>query len=277
MRLHHLRSATLVAEWGDYRVLIDPMLSDAGTLMPFRWLTRSRRWNPTVPLPAGTDQRLADVTHALITHCQRGHLDHLDGAGIRLLRDRALPVFCSDSDAEWLRKRGLRVVPLGADGPQPFLDGTIRRVPCRHGHGWIARFMANGSGYFLDVPDEPTLYISADTVLTADVRGALRDLRPDVTVVAAGSAQLEVGKPILMTLEEVLEVIALAPGAVVANHLEALDHCPTTRKALGEAARARGLEHKLRIPLDGETIDFASSRGASGRLTPRGSGAGPAA
>jgi L-ascorbate metabolism protein UlaG (beta-lactamase superfamily) len=256
MRLHHLRSATLVVEWRGYRVLVDPLLAAAGTMMPFRWLARPRRRNPTVPLPPNTNALLGTVTHALVTHCRRGHVDHLDGAGIRWLRDRRTPVFCAASDAPWLSRRGLQVVPLAGDAQKPFLDGMIRRIPCRHGHGWIAQFMANGSGYFIDVPGEPTLYISADTVLTSDVRAALRDLRPDITIVAAGSAQLEVGNPILMTLEEILELIALAPGVVLANHLEALDHCPTTRRALLEAARARGLGRKLRIPADGETVDF---------------------
>ena len=254
MQLHHLRSATLVIEWGAYRVLVDPMLSARGALMPFRWLAQPRRRNPTVALPANAEALLASVTHALITHCQRGHVDHLDGPGIRFLRERGIPVFCSAPDAAWLARRGLRPTALASDGPQPFLDGTIRRVPCRHGHGWIARFMANGSGYFLDVPGEPTLYVSADTVLTEDVRTALRELRPDVTVVAAGGARLEIGNPILMSVDEVLELITLAPGIVVANHLEALDHCPTTRSALAEVARARGLDGKLRIPADGDVV-----------------------
>lgn len=62
--------------------------------------------------------------------------------------------------------------------------------------------MANGAGFILQLPDEPSIYISGDTVYTKDVKRALKEFRPDVAVVAAGSASLDVGPPILMSLDE---------------------------------------------------------------------------
>ena len=65
--------------------------------------------------------------------------------------------------------------------------------------------MANGAGFFIQLPDEPSLYISGDTVYTQDVERVLTEFQPDIAVMAAGSASLDVGGPILMSLEEFLK------------------------------------------------------------------------
>ena len=45
-----------------------------------------------------------------------------------------------------------------------------------------------------------------------------------------------------------------APGRVVANHLEALNHCPTTRAVLRQSLEEKDLASKVSIPEDGETV-----------------------
>jgi L-ascorbate metabolism protein UlaG (beta-lactamase superfamily) len=114
--------------------------------------------------------------------------------------------------------------------------------------------MANGAGLHLQLPGEPSIYITGDTIYTDDVARALTELNPDITVFPAGSASLDVGGPILMPLEEILRFIQDAPGKVIANHLEALNHCPTTRSQLKQELEKRHLMSKTFIPLDGETI-----------------------
>ena len=42
---------------------------------------------------------------------------------------------------------------------------------------------------------------------------------------------------------------------VVANHLEALNHCPTTRVER-EWLQSEGLCEKVQIPADGESLEF---------------------
>ncbi len=81
---------------------------------------------------------------------------------------------------------------------------AVRNTPAQHGHGWTRHLMANGAGFFLELPDEPSLYISGDTVYTKDVDRALTKFEPDIAMVAAGSAGLDVGVPILMSLEETI-------------------------------------------------------------------------
>ena len=61
-----------------------------------------------------------------------------------------------------------------------------------------------------------------------------------------------------------VELTKAARGNVVFNHLEALDHCPTTRTGLRERMTAEGLSDRTHIPEDGEEVCF-ERRAASAR------------
>lgn len=263
IKIHHLRNATCVIEAGAHHILIDPMLGGKGELPPFARFRHKAERNPTVPLPDNALQVLTNVTHCLITHSQKfgikalQHTDHLDAPGESFLRDNRIPVVCRSQDEAYLKKEGIQVeTTLAYWESQGFLGGEITAVPAQHGHGWIHNVMANGAGFYLELPGEPSIYIAGDTVYTKEVERALAELQPDIAVVAAGSASLDVGGPILMPVDEILAFVKAAPGKVVANHLEALNHCPTTRAQLKEALETDDLLSKTLIPDDGETLEF---------------------
>lgn len=134
--------------------------------------------------------------------------------------------------------------------------GQIIAVPAQHGHSWMHRFMANGAGLHLNIPGEPSIYISGDTVFTDDVRRALTEFRPDIAVVAAGSASLDVGGPILMPMKEIIDFVKQSPNKVIANHMDALNHCPTTRIKLKSELEKNDFLSKTFIPDDGETLNL---------------------
>jgi L-ascorbate metabolism protein UlaG (beta-lactamase superfamily) len=264
MKLTHLRNATLMIEAAGQRVLVDPMLAPRGALPSLKYLVGQRRRNPLVPLPDGTPELLGSATHALITHCQKGHFDHLDRAGKRWLRERQLPVLCMPDDADYLRERGLAVQPLQAQGASEALGARITPVPCLHGRGWVGRWMAHGYGYILEWPGEPVLYIAGDTVLSEQVLATVRGLGADaVSVLPAGGAAMDLGGELIMDAEQALCAVSAGGGRFVLNHLEALDHCPTPRAALRAEARRRGLEDRVWVPEDGETMVFAASAAVS--------------
>ncbi|WP_019140242.1 MBL fold metallo-hydrolase [Noviherbaspirillum massiliense] len=258
MKITQLRNATAIIEIGAYRILVDPMLAPKGALPPLKFLSQRER-NPIVDLPPEADAALDTVTHCLITHCQKGHFDHLDRAGKHWLRGRQIPVICTPHDAGHLRQRGLNVLPLPEQHhePQPFLGGRIRTVTCRHGRGMVGLLMEHGVGYFIEMPGEPSLYLSGDTILTPEVLAFLARHQPDISVVPAGGARFEVGHEIIMGTTEVLAFARAAQGITVANHLEALSHCPVQRTELRSAAAHAGVDDRLRIPADGETLEFA--------------------
>jgi L-ascorbate metabolism protein UlaG (beta-lactamase superfamily) len=258
MKITQLRNATLILHIGAYHILLDPMLAGQGALPPLRLFDGIRQRNPIIALPDVTEAALAQVTHCLITHCQKGHFDHLDGFGKQWLRDTQTPVICTPHDAPYLKKRGLNVQALavGHEAPQPFFEGTIQTVRCTHGEGLVGRFMEHGVGYLIKMPGEPSVYLSGDTVLTAGIRAFVAQHQPDVSVLPAGGASLDVGGEIIMGVADVIQFTRLAQGTVVANHLEALSHCPVTRSELAAAAQQAGVAARLLIPADGQTLVF---------------------
>ncbi len=257
MKIHHLRNATLIIESGNDFILVDPMLGKKGAYGPLAFMRHKAKRNPIVSLPENSSKLLEKVTHCLITHCQKKHFDHLDSEGELFLVKNKIQVTCSSKDANYLKKRNINVQtvlnPWKADS---FLDGDITAVPAKHGYDWIHRLMANGIGFFIELPEIPTIYISGDTVYTNDVDKALSEFKPDISIVASGSASLDIGKPILMTLTDIVKFIQNSHGNVIANHLEALNHCPTTREGLKEELKKQNLLSKVFIPNDGEMLQF---------------------
>lgn len=255
MKIQQIRNATIILELGANRVLVDPMLARKGALPSLR-VFAGRQRNPTVELPEGAREALESVTHCLITHCQKGHFDHLDRAGTRWLRERQIPVICTQHGVAYLAKLGLNVQPLqeGHEEPKPFLGGVIRTVRCTHGEGVVGRLMEHGVGYLIELPGEPSLYLAGDTILSSTVSDFVLRHQPQVSVVPAGGARFDMGSDVIMGLSDVLEFTRLSRGTVVANHLEAINHCPVTRKELASAAVKAGVANRLLIPCDGQVM-----------------------
>ena len=258
MKITQVRSATVILQFGHYRILVDPMLAPQGVLPPLRLFDGQRLRNPLLDLPGNAVAALDGVTHCLITHCQKGHFDHLDRAGKKWLRERQIPVICTPHDAGHLRQRGLNVQALSAEHGQatPFFEGGIQTVRCTHGEGLIGKLMEHGVGYFISMPGEPSVYLAGDTILTSRIRDFVSAQQPDVSLLPAGGARFDVGQDVIMGVNDVIEYAGLARGVVVANHMEALSHCPVTRADLAAAAQRAGVAALLRIPADGETLEF---------------------
>ncbi len=56
-----------------------------------------------------------------------------------------------------------------------------------------------------------------------------------------------------MTMNDIIKFTKNSSGIVIANHLEAVNHCPTTRTQLANEFERHGLLAKARIPNDGGT------------------------
>ncbi|WP_353777004.1 MBL fold metallo-hydrolase [Winogradskyella sp. 3972H.M.0a.05] len=253
MEIHHIRNATMIIETGEHVILVDPMLGARGTAGPPFTLFRFKpKRNPIVDLPDNCQPILNKVTHCLITH---KHPDHIDKAAESFLKEKNIPVTCSALDESFFKKKGLNVVQVAnywkRDG---FLGGKIEGIPARHGYGFVAKPMGNVMGFYFEFENEPSLYLSSDTIYTDDVDKVLRDYKPDISVVASGTAQLDVFQPLLMRIDDIVKFAKTAPGKVIANHLEAVNHCPTKRSYLKARFEQEGLSDKTFIPEDGELI-----------------------
>lgn len=251
MQLQLVRHATLILTYGGKRILVDPMLGDPGAMAAVP-VSANRRRNPLVSLPASPAEVVSGVDSCLVTHL---HFDHWDATAAEAL-PKLLPLFCQPGDERRLKAKGFKQV-RPVHQPAEFDGIALTRTDGRHGRGLIGRAMGKVSGFVLQAPGEPTLYIAGDTVWCRDVDEALHRHRPEVTVVNAGGACFAAGDPITMNAADIAQVCREAPGTkVVAVHMDAINHCHVTREALRATLAGLGLQHRVAIPEDGETITF---------------------
>jgi len=255
LKIHHFRNATLVIETEKDVILVDPMLGKKGSMATFTYFRFKARKNPIVSLLESCNVILKKVTHCLITH---KHPDHLDKDGERFLIENNIPITCSYRDEKLFKSKGLNVVQtLHYWDKVSFLGGFIEGIPARHGYGFIAKPMGNVMGFYIELPEQKSIYLSSDTIYTSAVEKVLKKYKPNISVVACGTAKLDLFQPLLMKKEDILKFVKNSPEKVIANHLEAVNHCPTTRIGLKKELDEKKLSKKVFIPIDGEVMDFS--------------------
>jgi len=251
MRIQLVRHATLLLDYANMRLLVDPMLSDAGAMAAIQNSPQPRP-NPLVSLPTPVEQVLDGVHAVLVTHT---HRDHWDDAAIQLV-PKDLPLFCQPEDLARMESTHF-VNAAAVHDARTWSKICITRTGGHHGTGDIGKAMAPVSGYVLQNEGEPTLYIGGDTIWCREVSDAIEQFHPDVIVLNAGGARFMQGDPITMMPSDVIHVCHAAPKAkIMAVHMEAINHCLVTRDELAEQADVAGVS--VMIPDDGEALDFAA-------------------
>lgn len=256
MKLHHIRNATLIVTYGGKRFLVDPYLGEKDAYPGFEGTVNSEIRNPRVALNTPMETIL-DFDALILTHL---HPDHFDEAAAKLLpRDRK--VFVQDySDAELIKAMGFAdVQPLGVE--TEFEGITLSRTRGQHGsdqaYVYGGELLGSVMGVVFRSEGEKTLYIAGDTVWNDMVSTNLEMFKPDVIVLAAGDAQVPGLGSIIMGTADVKAVHDAAPDAqIVANHMEAVNHCVLTRADLKAFAAANSMTDRLSIPADDETMEF---------------------
>jgi L-ascorbate metabolism protein UlaG (beta-lactamase superfamily) len=256
MKIQCIRHATCLIIYGGRRLLLDPVLSAAGTLNPVPEVP-NQSGNPLVPLPELEVILLEKTLDAiLVTHTHRDHFD--EAARHRL--PKGIPLFCQPPDLASFQEAGFRDVRPITDrlywGPI-----TLIRTGGQHGTGAIGQRMAPVSGFILVAGPEPTLYITGDTIWCAEVREALQTHSPEVVLAYAGEARFAIGDPITMTTSDLKQLTSLAPTArIIAVHMEAWNHCRLTRNELRKFRDDENLGGRLWIPENGEWLNFEKNR-----------------
>jgi L-ascorbate metabolism protein UlaG (beta-lactamase superfamily) len=258
VKMTHIRNATSIIEYAGKRLLLDPFFADKHALPSFT----GAEANPTAELPMPIEDIVQGVDAVLVTHL---HTDHFDTvAKDSLPKDIAL--FCQMGDEDKIREAGFtQVTPVALEANLG--DIKLSRTGGHHGLGAVERLMGQVSGFVLQAPDEPTLYIAGDSVLCNEVRDAIMTYQPDIIILNAGGAMWNNPDDegarvyILMDADEVVQVAQVASSAtLVAVHMEALDHCTVSRITLRQTATDAGInDARLRIPDDGDVVDIANT------------------
>lgn len=250
MKVQLIRHATVIISIGGKRILVDPMLSNAAS-MPTIKDVPNQNPNPLVELPINVDN-IIDCDAVVITHA---HSDHFDEAAAKFLpKDRM--IFCQLEDEVKIRAHGfINVCPV----KDAYLWGDIglNRTGGNHGHGIIAYKMAPVSGFVINCPGEPVLYITGDTVWCRKVKKAIAKFRPQVIICNCGGAQFKCGRPITMSTKDIRELFKYCiDKKVVAVHMDAWNHCRLSREELERYALDNNLSKNLFIPEDGGVLTF---------------------
>jgi hypothetical protein len=128
------------------------------------------------------------------------------------------------------------------------------RVNAQHGFGLVATLAGPSSGYVLRSAQEPTLYLTGDTVWCDDVSNVLKEFKPEVNIANAGGAQLANGSRLIMDVGDVTQLAEAASTAhIVIVRLEAVSHCLSSREDHRQAHKNRPA---LSIPDDGEALEI---------------------
>lgn len=260
VQIQQIRNATLKLEYAGRTFLVDPMLGARGAYPGFKGTYNQHLRNPLVELPMPAAEVVRGVDAVVVTHT---HLDHWDG-GEHAFVPKDLPIFVQhQADAEQVRGQGYRDVRV-IEGSAEFEGVRLTRTGGQHGTDAmfavepVAGLLGQAMGVVFQAPGAATVYVVGDTTWHGEVEQALAAFKPDVVVLNTGDARvLGFTGSIIMGRDDVLRAARAAPGAaIVATHMDAINHMTLSREVLRDHVRQNGLEDRVRVPADGETMAF---------------------
>ena len=228
-----VRSATLKINYAGHTILVDPVFADKGTLQSALGVYKSPRVHLVMPISEITE----GVDMVLLTH---NHIDHYEPS-VKQHLPKDIPFYTQPQDKETLVQDGFTNVEA-IEKSKTIGNLTIHRTTGHHGFGQIGQMMGPVSGYVLMAEGLPTIYIMGDCKWEPCILETVEKYRPDYIVVNSGGAVFPVD-----TLPAQIKLIAV--------HMDAIDHCQTTREILRNEARRHGVDmNRLIMPEDGESI-----------------------
>jgi L-ascorbate metabolism protein UlaG (beta-lactamase superfamily) len=249
LKIHFIRHATFIIDTGNKKILVDPMLSDEGSLPPIPSTPRKRK-NPLIPLPVEKGSLLKGIDAVLVTHY---HFDHFDKAAKHMLPKDML-IFCQPGDEVKLTRQGftnIRAIEQSVEW-----EGlSITRFPANHGQGFpVKLLLGKSSSYFLKTASD-SLFITGDAILDPWLIRSLTEIIPGSVVAYSGSAQFLFGKPITLNYESLRGIRQLVPEVkIVAIHMDAINHCLLTKDELRKLVIKEGFSEDIIIPEEGEIV-----------------------
>ncbi|UFH31589.1 MBL fold metallo-hydrolase [Chryseobacterium sp. C-71] len=244
-----VRNATLVIDYAGKKILVDPMLSQKGAIDSWAGIQK----NPTVELTMPVEEIVKDIDLVIVTHT---HEDHFDKPASSTL-NKSVELIMQPADKEFFKKEGF-INATVVEGQKVWNGITINRVEGKHGSGKVLEMMGKTSGFVLQAKNQPTVYIVGDTIWNEDIKKDIEKFKPDYIIVNSGGALMKdfSDTPIIMNEVQTMALIAASGKAkVIAVHMDALDHCFTTRAILKKKASELKIgQDKLIIPEDGEKL-----------------------
>lgn len=252
-KIQLVRNATLLIDYAGQHMLLDPMFSSKGELGCWS----GKGVTPSVDLKMPISDIMEGVDFILVSHA---HVDHFDDPAANSL-DKKLKLFGQQADKQFFLNKNFWNTEAIADSVV-YNGVTIIRTDAQHGTGRMLKNMGDASGFVLKSSGCPTFYIIGDGVWTQGIADNIERYKPDYIVVNSGGAIMPGGfdaTPIIMDERQVMSLIQESGNAtIIAVHMDAVDHCHTTRAVLRNEAKKRNVaKDKLLIPEDGEIISLS--------------------
>jgi L-ascorbate metabolism protein UlaG (beta-lactamase superfamily) len=263
VELTYLGTATLRLDVGGLRLLTDPAFDPPGSRYDFGPWYAPRRWFASEKTYATPGAILADLDAVLLSHDH--HADNLDRAG-RALLEKATRVITNPAAARRLGGVGAGVTGLAAGATTQLGGMTITATPARHGPRGTPK-VNQVTGFLLEAPGEPRVWISGDTVLHPALERWLGGLgKPvDVAIIHCGGVAfpdaLGLGGA-LFTFDAAQAIAAcrrLDPRLIVPVHRSGWTHFRQPEAELRAAFAAAGLGDRTRFLDLGETLRVGQS------------------
>lgn len=260
VQIQQIRNATLKIEYAGKTFLVDPLLAAKGAYPGFEGTFNQHLRNPLIELPMPAAEVMRGVDAVVVTHT---HLDHWDG-GEHSFVPKDIPLFVQhQADAELIRAQGFSNVRV-IDDSVVFEGVRLTRTGGQHGTDQmyavdeLAASLGQAMGVVFQAEGAATVYVVGDTVWRGEVEQALAAYKPDVIVLNTGDARLlGFTGSIIMSKDDVLRAYqATKDAAIVTTHMDAINHMTLSREVLREYVGQNGLEDRVLVPADGETMAF---------------------
>ncbi|KES16334.1 MBL fold metallo-hydrolase [Gilliamella apicola] len=256
--IQQIRNATLKISYAGTIFLIDPMLAPKGAYPGFEETYRSELRNPLIDLPCTISEIIKDVDAIIVTHT---HLDHWDDAAQEFI-PKHIPLFVqNEQDADLIRSQGFINIKI-LDNNTLFNNIHLSKVGGQHGTDTmyavpdLAKRLGDTMGVIFQGKGIKTLYIAGDTIWCDETTRVIGNYKPEIIILNTGYARLKnFDKSIIMGKDDVKHAYQTATNAIIiATHMDAVNHAMLTRKELHEYITKDGIDDRVLVPNDGETI-----------------------
>jgi L-ascorbate metabolism protein UlaG (beta-lactamase superfamily) len=225
---------TALLEYAGLRIVTDPTFDAPQTY--------EEPGETTLVKTAGPAFGRADLGRVdLILLSHHGHKDNLDWEGLELVAT-GVPTLSTLEAASDLF--GGSVVGLDNWETHEIGGITVTSVPALHGPPGTEKIVGPVTGFVLEAPGEPTIYVSGDNASVPLVRQIAERFAPvDVAILFAGAARVS-GLDAALTLtstDAVAAATALGAATVVCLHSADWQHFSETTADLAAAFAESGL------------------------------------